>query len=405
MSRRWLAQRPGTRQWLHWDLPIDGEPLDELSGAGALSFTVAPEQAGLLGDDGLPVFGMWGTYLYLEEAGQIRWGGVVIDCGFDGPEWRVEAAGFSTYPHGNVFTGTMGDRVRVDPADLVRDIWAHLQGFPDGDLGVQVVGSTSARLGFDSELRRDAAKETEEAAKKAWDAAKKAKQPEAELDRLEAAYEAAKTAREALDDLVKETGGSYRLDWWDSPDCGREIERLSKEAPFEWVEEHRWNADKTDVLHTIRIADRLGRRATDLSFQQGINLDVVPFDQDGDEYASEVNAIGRGEGKGALRATAAVRVAGRLRRARLLDTTKDVASKTRLTALTRADLTVRQRALNTSQVVVYEHPNAPFGSFGPGDEIRVDADADWLGRTSVWQRIVGRQRVSDTEMVLDLEPA
>lgn len=406
MSRRWLAQRPRTGVWLHSDLPIDGEPLDELSGAGSLSFTLAPEQVGMVGDDGLPVFGMWGTFLYLEESGQIRWGGVVVDCGWDGPEWAVECAGFSTYPHGQVFHGTFGDRVQVDPADVVRDVWAHLQGFPDGDLGVQVAGSTSARIGHDAELRRDAAKTVEEAAKATWDAGKAAKDPPDVLARLEAAYDVAKAAREALDETVKDVGGSYRLDWWDSPDCGKEIERLSKEGPFEWVEEHAWSDEsKTSVIHKIRIADRIGRKVTDLRFAQGENLEVVPFDQDGDQYASDVTAVGRGEGKGSLRSSAAVRVPGRLRRAKVITSTKDVASKSRLDALTRGELRSRQRELTTSQVVVWEHPNAPFGSFGPGDVIRVDADADWLGRVSTWQRIVGRQRVSDTRMVLDLEPA
>lgn len=366
MARRWIAQRPGTREFLHWDLPIDGEPLDELSGAGSLSFEVAPEQAGLVGADGLPLFGMWGTYLYLEEAGQIRWGGVVIDCGWDGPVWSVECAGFSTYPSGQVFKGTFGDRVGVDPADIVRDIWGHLQGFPDGDMGVRVIGSTSARIGTEP---RDVAFTT------------------------------------GAGEDVAFTAGPYRLDWWDNPDCGREIERLSKEAPFEWVEEHAWNADRSDVVHTIRIADRIGRRADDLRFAQGENLDVVPFDQDGDGYASDVTAIGRGEGQGALRSSAAVRVPGRLRRAKLIDSTKDVGSQSRLDALTRSALGARQRELTVNQVVVREHPNAPFGSFGPGDAIRVDADAPWLGEASSWQRVVGRQRLSDTRMLLDLEPA
>jgi len=348
-DRRWIAQRP-RGEFMHMDVPIEGEPVDELSGAGALAFTLRPEMIGLEHSDGGLMFEPWATALYLEEAGQIRWGGLVVDGGWDGPAWSVECAGFSTYAWGQPFDGELKE-VNVDPADVWRAIWSHLQGYPDGALGIEVVGSTSARVGKDAE------------------------EP-------------------------------YELAWFDNPDCGRELERLATEAPFEWIEEHFWtDASKTQIGHRIRIADRIGRRLTDLRFAQDENVDVVPFDQDGEGYASELLGIGRGEGKKALRSRVAVQHPRRLRRARLVDSTKDIGSQARLDAVVRAEHRGRSARLTTAQIIVREHPNAPLGSFAPGDEIRVDADAAWLGWTSTYQRIVSRQRVSATSVLLDLEPA
>lgn len=362
--RRWIAERlDGT--W-HHDLPIDGAPSDELSGVGALSFTASPVQDGLIvGGD--PIFLPWGTYLYLEEADQIRWGGVVTDTFTVGAELDVDAYGFATYPSGQPFTGTISDQVQVDPVDMIRAIWAHLQGFPDGDMGVQVVGSSSARIGTPLE---DVEFET------------------------------------GAGEQVSFEAGPYRLDWFDWKDCGREVEQLVKEGSLEWVEEHAWADEaKTSVTHRILVADRIGRRADDLSFQEGVNLSLVPLEDSGDTYASEITGLGRGEGEGALTSTAAVVRPGRLRRARVLDSTKDIGAKSRLDAIVQAELRVAQRGSVPGDVTVYQHPHAVFETFHPGDEIRVDADADWLGPSSSWHRIVKRVRISDMEQRLTLEPA
>lgn len=362
---RWLAQRVGSRAWLHSNLPIKAQPVDELNGAGSLGFTVEPEQAGFRTADGLPLFDSWGTLLHLEQGGEIQWSGLVCDSGWDGPRWSVEAAGVTSYPHGMLFDSTY-QGIGVDPADVWRLVWAHLQGYPDGNLGVTISGSTSLRVGRPAEDVEFTTGGGEDVAFQA---------------------------------------GPYRLDWWDNPDCGKELSTLAEEGPFEFVERPRWNATKTDVVLEVQVADRIGRRATDLRFAQGENLEMVPFDQDGDGYASEVVALGRGEGKAALRARVATQVPGRLRRARLIDTTKDVAQLSRLTSLARAEHKRRSRRLSTAQAVVREHTHAPFGTFGPGDEILVRADAHWLGSVASWQRIVSRQRLSPTKMLLDLEPA
>jgi len=363
VSRRFLAQRATTKEWLHRDLPIDGAPEEALSATGAFQATITPEVLGLNGEDGRPILEPWGTFLYLEEAGEIRWGGLVIDLRFDGPALTVEGAGFMAYLHGLPFTGDL-EAIDEDPAEVVRRILQHLQSFPDGDLGLEVVGSTSARIGSEP---RDVEFTTG--------------------DGEDVAFEA----------------GPYTLHWADTVDCGREVDDLAKEAPFEWREEHRWNADRTDVEHRLVIADRLGAVRRDLRFVQGENVvEVVPVALEGDDFANEVVGLGAGEGPGALRSTAAIRD-GRLRRAKVLER-KDVRSKTRLDAATADALRSAGLAHVATSITVREHPHAPLGALQLGDVIFVQPDLPWLGKTSLTGRIQKIRRTSPTRAEVTLAP-
>lgn len=143
-----IAQRATTGEFLDWDVPIELGGLEwALSGPGSLRASVAPDVGGLRGSDGRPLLEEWNTLLYAESGGEIRWGGIVIQCSYEGEKWDLEAAGFSTYPHGIPYGGEYV-RVGVDPADAVRHLWQHVQSYPDSDLGVTVTGdSTPVRLG------------------------------------------------------------------------------------------------------------------------------------------------------------------------------------------------------------------------------------------------------------------
>lgn len=364
MNRRFIAQRATTKQWLHFDLPIEGSPVRELSGPGSFSTEIEPEVAGLIAEDGRPVLEPWSTLLYLEEDGLIRWGGVLIDVRFEGPKMSIEAAGFTTYPHGTPYLGTY-QGIQVDPADIVRHIWAHIQGKPDGNLNMQVVGTTSSRIG---QVEEDVSFTTE------------------------------------TGEVVEFKAGPYNLDWSDYVDCGREISDLADEAPFDWVEEHRWNADKTEILHEMRIADRIGGTRFDLRFVQGENVsEVIAWEVEGDDFANEVIGVGVGEGKGAVRSEAARRD-GRLRRVRVIER-KDVRTRSRLDVMTRAELNASSGTPVASSITIRQHPHAPLGAVGLGDVIRVQADADWLGPTEFVARVVAIQLTSDSSAELTLEPA
>jgi hypothetical protein len=362
VTRRFIAQRATTRAFVSWNVPLDGAPERGLSATGTLQATITPELMGLVAEDGRPVLEPWGTFLYMEEDGHIRWGGVVIDIRVEDATLTLEASGFTTYPHGIPFVGDY-EAVEVDPADVVRAIWAHIQSFPDGDLGVVVEGTTSVRVGHapeDVEFTDGAGNEV--------------------------AFEA----------------GPYRLHWTDTVDCGREIDDLATEAPFDWVEEHEWNEDRTDVIHRVRIADRISATRHDLRFVQGENvMDVVPFSLEGDDFANEVIGLGAGEGEQALRASAAIRD-GRLRRAKVLER-KDVRSQSRLDAVTGAALAVASDLTPVApSIVVRDHPNAPIAAIQLGDVIHVQARAAWLGTTSFTARVVTIAHTSPTTATLTL---
>lgn len=364
MAWRYLAQRATTKAWLSLDLPITVGTLKwNLSGAGSLEGTVTPDVGLLRGNDGSPLLQEWGTLLYAEADGLIRWGGILVSSKWNGAGWTLEGAGFSTYPHGIPYGGSYS-RIGVDPAQVVADIWSWLQLQPDGDLGVTVEGSTSVRVGTPAP---------------ATDA----------------------TTMPTSD--VPADQGPYELNWWDSTDCGSAIDSLASAAPFDWMERHDWNGAHTDILHRVVIGyPRLGRRRTDLQFEQGINIsDVIEVDTDGDDYANEVDGIGAGEGAGSIRSTAALRD-GRLRRVAVL-ARKDVKLSIALASLVRNELTVRQQLAEIASITVRNHPNAPIGSWQVGDDILVRADLPWLGRVSLWHRITAWELASETTAKLTLQ--
>lgn len=138
---RYIAQRPLTGEFLDWDVPLEiDETSWELSGPGALRGTVSPDVGQLRADDGDLLLEEWGTLLYAEADGVIRWGGILISSGFEGEEWRIEAAGFSSYPSGIPYLGEF-TRAQVDAIEAFREVWRHVQSYANGNLGVAVTGT------------------------------------------------------------------------------------------------------------------------------------------------------------------------------------------------------------------------------------------------------------------------
>lgn len=339
---RYLARRAVSGEFLDRDLPLTRDELTwTLSGAGSLRATVTPDVGGLRAADGRPLLEEWGTVLYAEADGELRWAGVVVSSRFEGGKWSIEAAGLSTYAHGLLFGGEL-TLVDADPADVVRAIWADLQGHPDGNLGVAVTGKTSAKVGTDAE--------------------------------------------------------PYELLWWNNPDAGKEIADLASAAPFDFVERVAWAGELP--LHTLELADRHGRRREDLAFTDDNIAAAITPEINGDDYANEVVGLGNGEGRDALRSTVAVRD-GRLRRTAVY-TAKDVLDKKRLDALIDGELRYRANALEISTVVVRDHPNARIGSWQLGDDVLIDTVLPWLGRVQLWSRVVAWSLLSDTTASLSL---
>ncbi|TDC33465.1 hypothetical protein [Micromonospora sp. KC213] len=342
---RYIAQRAVTKEWLHWDVPLTLDDLSwALSGPGSLRGTVTPDVGQLRGADGLPLFDEWGTFLFAEADGEIRWGGIIIRSHFTGPDWQIEAAGFSAYPHGLPYGGAVST-TSIDPADAIREIWRYVQENEDGDLGVVIDPTTTPiRLG--------------------------------------------------------KPGEPYAINWWEATDCGGEIDALARETPIDYAEEHYWDGE--EIAHRLRLGyPRLGRRRDDLAFEQGVNVvEVVEVDRDGGEFANAIHALGSGEGRKAVVTDIAERD-GRLRRT-FVYTDKSVTTRERLTAFARAELAARRNVAEIASVEVVNHPHAPIGSWALGDDVLIRASLPWLGDVAIWHRITGWSLVSDDRAVLDL---
>lgn len=508
---RFIAQRALTGELLDLELPFLMKTLRwDLSGPGVLTGTIAPDTGTLRAPDGRLLLEEWGTYLYAEADGVIRWGGIVVSSKFEGKEWQVEASGFTTYPNGLPFTSTYYAAL-TDPADIVRELWAHVQSHRDGDLGVVVKGTTPVRVGTLSTEKLEEATAAYNAAKKTYDAEnadlKDRRKAETDVRKVYSSLTATKTARSkdvtaankaltaakrvvtdakrnltaakktkdagkiaaaqrAVDDasakvpaaqsrvnaakatledakrdqsaqksvvdtyasrtdkqaaIVKsakaaatkandakkaakkaedDDGGAYRLNWWETPDVGQEIDKLAQEAGFDYVESHRW--DGSTIRHEVTIGyPRIGRRRADLAFVQGDNVvSLVAPTIDGGDFANEVVGLGAGEGKGALRRTTAVRD-GRLRRTAVLKA-KDVKKASRMDALIRDELTVRLGELHIDSVEVLDHPNASIGSWSVGDDVLIEAQLPWLGDVALWCRITSWELLTESRAKLTL---
>lgn len=243
----------------------------ELSGPGSFVAHADPDTGQLRDSFGRIVLDEWSTLLYAENDDILRWGGIVHELRYEGPRLVIEAAGVSSYAHGMPFLDSYS-ATNVDAADVIRMIWAHLQSFDGGNLGVQVVGKAGVLVGdgFTEKMREGAERE---------------RNPDG-------------TFKPIREDQKERIPTPYELQWWNSPDCGREVTRLLGDGSFEYAERYEWaDAAKTAIKHTIAIAPRIGTYRDKLRFVQGENVvDSTPVTFSGSVWASEVHLIGAGEG-------------------------------------------------------------------------------------------------------------
>lgn len=350
MNYRVIAQDILSGEFRDWDLQLDDLRITyTLSGPSEISGTFAPEQPTL----NLQPRDAWSTWLHVEQDGLIRASGILQPLALDGPALRVSCLGPTAYLYGLPYLGDYSAR-GVDPLDVVREVWRHVQSYPDGNLGVTLDDTTSpVRLATDPE------------------------------------------------------GDPYRLAWWDTKDCGQEIDNLARQTPFDYVEETRWNDDHTAVEHHVRLGyPRVGRRLDRVRFADGENiLSSVPLIEGEDDYASAVVVVGAGEGRARVRGTASQR-GTRLRRVAVV-TDESVDDEGTARSLARDELLARQPFHAFQEITVDgSHPNAPLGSFSVGDDIPVTARAPWLGWVTAWHRITSYtwSPVSDT-VTLSLRPS
>lgn len=338
----------GTETPLADALPLlDVEIYDDLSGPGGLSATLSPEAARLKGPDGRPLLREWSTAIYAEKDGQVRGGGILRKATPDGPALELDVVGIPGYAYKTPWVGAEYSDVQVDPLDVVRTVWAHLQAAPGGNLGL-VVDDTSSpvRIGTEEETTEFTTGSGES---------------------------------------VSFESGPVRLAEWQTDDLGKVIDDLAKETPFDYhVETER---DGDTISHRLRLGyPRLGRRRHDLRFVVGENVYTPPV-VTSSEYADEVLVLGSGEGRDMVRGSWTL-PSDRLRRVAIVEA-KDVRSRSAAQRIAEREARARtgEPAL-TDELEAADHPSAPIGSYSPGDEILVRSPHGWEEGLEVWHRIL-----------------
>ncbi|WP_343317795.1 hypothetical protein AAFM46_11040 [Arthrobacter sp. TMP15] len=290
----------------------------------------------------------WGSLLVAEQEGKDPVCAIVDHLSKEGDMLKIGAGGFSMYPTGLPWLGKDFAGVKVDPLDMVRKVWAEVQSYPDGDLGVVVDPLKSpVRIGT----------------------------PEVENNFTTGAGED-----------VSFVSGPFRLAWWSTDDLGKVFSDLASSTPFEYAERSAWvGEDSEELTHRIQLGyPTIGTRKSDLHFEIGVNVTAAPSVSQS-AYASEVMMLGAGDGSARVKADRLTQATGRLRRVHVAED-KSLKSRSAATAAARPLLASFSPAHLIESIEVIDHDSAPYGSFAPGDVIFVQGDAGWAD-LALWVRI------------------
>lgn len=337
---RYIASRlngDGTETFLDWNLPLSDVSVQEsLSGHGGLDAKITPEVAGLKDEAGDPFFVPWSTAIYAEASGQIRGGGIVTQLPMDGPTINLDCIGFSGYLEGQPWLGE--DRYdTADPLVIDRYIIEQFQRKPF-NLGLTPTGAEESQ-------------------------------------------------KVQLSETVTGKRELYYLAYWQTLDLDKERAQLAEIGGYEWTVNHRWSGET--IKHEIEYGyPKLGSRRTDLRFVVGENIpDNIPATDDGDEYASHVLVLGSGQGRKMVRAEDS-KPTKRLGRWKIVSDKsigKDQVAKTRVAS----ELKALSGELDITEITVWDHPNAPVGTYHAGDEILIQSGVGWADFGDLWVRILG----------------
>lgn len=351
-KQRVMAQHIFTGEWLHWDLPLhDIELTYNLSAPNVFRATFKTDvenikQIGLVPN---------ATWLHVEEAGQIRASFIYVKpkTSNERQTQTVEGIGFSVYPEWVDYEGQSIKLIQEDPANIIRYLWSYVQSFEDGNLGVIWNPSVRSKTLVGTE-QKDVEFETGAGEQVAFEA------------------------------------GPYDLNYWEVVKCGAEIKKLLAEAHMEYVERSYWNSNKSGVVQFYDLKyPRAGTKRTDIVFRQGENLaHIIPsFTESDDSQITDVIVVGAGEGSSAIRAWVARRT-GRLRRTKTIED-ESISSFRRALEIARFELNrINRLGAEIDQIVVRtQHPNAPWGTFGTGDDIWIEGEIRFVGKVSGWYRI------------------
>jgi hypothetical protein len=365
---RYVARRlhgDGTSTLLDPEVPLTDVQIDDvLSGINGLSGRISPEIQRLKAEDGLPLFEENSTAIFAESEGQIHGGGILTNSSFEGPNWDLECEGFIGYWQDMPYVGEGEYFVETDTLDIVREIIDHVQGIEGSDLGL-TYDNTNSGLLVGSEL-----------ASEEYD-------PEGGSGGLTLQSQA------------------YKLNYYSTFDLLDNIESLSEDSPFDFRERHSIGADGEIISRLEFGVPRFHRKRQDLRFAIGENIFVKPeFERNGKEYASEVYALGAGEGAKMIRGHASTPRNGKLRKVAIVEDSSMRKLK-RANSVAKRELAWRNKLGDFTAVIVHDTPHSPIGSVEIGDEIYVEGKTGWI-EFGGWCRVLSRTLRPDSLGVMEL---
>lgn len=190
-----------------------------------------------------------------------------------------------------------------------------------------------------------------------------------------------KALEDNIRDLSDEQAEPLILDWSETDDLQKVIGDMVEQSGIEYRERSSWNGD--DIHYRLQMGNPIGTRRTSIHFEIGQNVSVVPSVKF-TEYASGVLVLGAGEGEKRVRKEKHSNTGG-LRKV-VVETAPQATSTAKADSEAKRFLKEAQLQRTIDQITVINHSLAPFGTFSPGDEIRVTGDAGWAD-LDTWVRI------------------
>lgn len=354
---RYLAQRIGGEahgEVFETELPLDNARRGRaLSAPPTASGTISTRVARLVAPDGQPLIKPWHTAIYAVVDDIIRGGYLVLDSRWNGQSWDLPMAGFTGYAAKQPFNGVK-EYVDTDPADIWRDIWLDLQSQPGGYMALNISSvQTPVRVGT-------------------------------------AARQVEFTTGEGEDVAFEANDGARKLNWWSTFDCGREIDNLASETPFDWREWHVWDDTVIGgIAHYVDLGyPSLGGRKIGPRLVYTENVITEPQAAANPDYATDILVLGAGEGKDRVRGYAGRPLEG-LRRVKVVED-RDVDSKGQADVRARRELGTTRDEVHADTLVVERHSNADIDALEPGDELPLFAELTHV-TIDQWVKVVDIQ--------------
>lgn len=359
---RYIIEEGRTGTILTRDLKVmNPQVMRRLSGPCAIEFDIHDKEPSVQGI----VFKPWGHWCHVEAempsgTRKIIASGLYKPSEVDPEKGMLHAAfeGFSGYVTKIPWLQNWNP-IAVDPFEIFDHAWKHVQSYSNGNLGV-------VPYSLDE------------------DGVSKVIPPVSNTQLLPGVS------------LQVAQGADFILEFFaifiraiDFTDVGDYLNKLARDIPFDYFEESEWNEDRTAINKYIQLAyPRGGVLQSNLAFRMGENfLRGKTRIESEIEYASDVIIRGWFPGK-VYSSTISNDMPTQYRRT-ILEEDVNINSVERSAAWAHRQLTRRQFPNFWESINInIHHPNAPFGTWDVGDNIRVQGQMPWVGEVDQIHKII-----------------